>query len=232
MLGGTRGMSGVRGIRGAFRLFAGSTCLSACLSAAVVSAGAWALSHVSPARAEAKVVNAERGAVGTPAADFSLTDAAGKTVKLSDFAGKIVVLEWTNPDCPFVQQHYHDKTMATLAEKFKDKGVVWLAVNSDNGNKPDDLKKWSDDNHMAYPLLNDEKGRVAKAYDAKSTPHMFVIDKAGVIAYRGAIDNDPDGDKGANKVNYVQKALDDLLAGKSVSTPETKSYGCHVTQAS
>lgn len=213
---------------GLFRVFAGS----ACLAAAVVSVGAWALSQVAPARAEEKVVKVERGALGLPAPAFSLTDAAGKTVRLSDFTGKIVVLEWTNPQCPFVQQHYHDRTMATLAEKYKDKRVVWLAVNSNNGATPDDLKKWSQENHLAYPLLNDAEGTVAKAYDAKSTPDMFVIDKRGILVYKGAIDNDPDGDKGPNKVNYVQKALDELLAGKTVSTPETKSYGCHVRQAS
>ena len=201
------------------------------LAAAVVATGAWSLSQARAEEKVVKVVKPERAAIGSPAPDFSLTDQSGKTVHLADFAGKVVVLEWTNPECPFVQRHYQEKTMATLAAKYKDKGVAWLAIDSKNGETSDDLKKWAEGNHLAYPVLNDAQGTVAKSYDAKSTPHLFVIDKEGRLAYKGAIDNDPDGDKPADKVNYVQKALDELLAGKSVSTPETKSYGCHVTQA-
>jgi peroxiredoxin len=169
--------------------------------------------------------------IGATAPNFSLTDTNAKKVSLADYTGKIVVLEWTNPDCPFVQAHYKAGTMTGLAEKYKDKGVVWVAIDSNESQTPDDNRKWVTENHMPYPMLDDSKSTVARAYGAKSTPDMFIIDKDGKIAYSGAIDNDPDGDKGDKRVNYVSKALDELLAGKPVSTPETKSYGCGVHYA-
>jgi peroxiredoxin len=169
--------------------------------------------------------------VGSAAPNFSLTDTGGKKINLADYAGKIVVLEWTNPDCPFVQRHYKAGTMTGLAEKYKDKGVAWLAVDSNQGQTLDDDRKWVSDNHLPYPMLDDSKSTVARAYGAKSTPDMFIIDKDGKIAYSGAIDNDPDGEKETGRVNYVAQALDELLAGKPVSTPETRSYGCGVHYA-
>ena len=168
--------------------------------------------------------------VGGAAPDFELKDANGKTVKLSDFNGKIIVLEWTNPGCPFVQRHYREHTMANLASEYKDKGVVWLAINSGSDDGIAVNKAWVEKNHLAYPVLDDSKGTVGKEYGAKSTPHMFIIDRDGKLAYAGGIDNDPEGDN-PHRVNYVKKALDELLAGQSVSTPVTKSYGCGVHYA-
>ena len=165
--------------------------------------------------------------IGSPAPEFSLKDQNGNPVKLSDFKGKIVVLEWTNPECPFVQRHYKAKTMTHLAQQYKDKGVVWLAINSNSGDTTTVNRHWAQENHLAYPILEDSKGIVGKEYGAKSTPTMAIIDKTGKLVYRGGIDNDPDGDK-SDRVNYVQKALDEVLAGKSVSEPVTKSYGCGV----
>jgi peroxiredoxin len=164
---------------------------------------------------------------GEQAPGFTLQDQNGKQVSLADFAGKTVVLEWFNPQCPFVKRHYKEGTMQSLATKYAGDNVVWLAINSTSNATAAQDKQWVDQHHLSYPILDDSKGKVGQAYGAKTTPHMFVIDKSGKVVYDGAIDNDPDGEK-ADRVNYVQKALDETLAGNSVSTPETKPYGCGV----
>lgn len=175
---------------------------------------------------------ADKASIGKAAPAFSLQDQDGKTVSLADSKGKIVVLEWFNNDCPYVVRHYEkDKTMSTLSEKYSSKDVVWLAINSTDGKKGDDNKKISESWSIKYPVLSDSDGSVGKAYGAKSTPHMFIIDKEGNLAYAGGIDNDPDGKMGDKRVNYVEKALDELLTGKPVSEPQTKQYGCGVKYA-
>src|SRR5580692_10858670 len=135
--------------------------------------------------------------IGKPAPAFSLQDQNGKTVSLSDYAGKIVVLEWTNPNCPIVGRHYQAKTMVTLAVEFVPKGVVWLAVNSTHTDGNAENLAWVNKNGLSYPVLNDASGTVGKAYGAKTTPNMFIIGKDGTLLDSGGIDNDPDGDKGA-----------------------------------
>lgn len=165
--------------------------------------------------------------VGQSVPGFDLKDQNGKAVKLSDYKGKIIVLEWTNPGCPFVQRHYEQHTMTNLASQYKDKGVVWIAINSTEGDTSATNLQWAQKNNIAYPILDDSDGAVAVQFRAKSTPDMFIINKDGKLAYSGGIDNDPDGDN-PHRTNYVSKALDELLAGKSVSTPVTKSYGCGV----
>src|SRR5213075_462228 len=115
--------------------------------------------------------------IGSPAPAFSLQDLGGKTVSLSDFSGKIVVLEWVNPDCPFVQRHYNLKTMTSLADKNKDKGVVWLGIATGNTADGDKLKNFASSENVGYPILLDPDGTVGHAYGAKTTPHMFIIDK-------------------------------------------------------
>jgi peroxiredoxin len=167
-------------------------------------------------------------AIGAKAPAFTLQDQNGKNVSLHDFDGKIVVLEWTNPECPFVQRHYKAKTMTTLAAQYKDKNVVWLAINSSSFATNDDNKKWVDEQSLAYPVLNDSSGDVGHAYHATNTPDMFIIGTDGTLLYKGAIDNDPQDEKTGDKVNFVRQALDEILSGKSVSTPETKPYGCGV----
>ena len=164
---------------------------------------------------------------GDEAPAFSLQDQDGKTVSLSDFKGKTVVLEWFNNDCPYVKRHYKAKTMNETADKWKDKDVTWLAINTTAGKSVSDNKSVYSDWSVNHPILADSDSAVAKAYGAKTTPHMFIIDKQGKIAYEGAIDNDPEGNK-ADKINYVDKALTELSTGSSVSVPETKSYGCGV----
>ena len=176
-------------------------------------------------------------AIGSPAPSFTLKDTDGKTVNLSDYKGKTVVLEWFNPNCPFVVgAHGKDGALHDMGAKVVADGVVWLAINSSAAGKEGSglelNKKTREEWKIGYPVLLDESGDVGRAYGAKSTPHMFVIDQKGVLVYRGALDNAPmgrlDGDK---KINYVEAALADLKAGKPIATKETKSYGCSVKYA-
>jgi hypothetical protein len=172
---------------------------------------------------------------GQPAPAFSVTDLSGKPVKLEDFKGKTVVLEWHNFGCPFVQKHYKSGNMQALQKKYG-KDVVWLAVNSTYKGSSDwmepakierDLKGF-----QAAPAgyLMDEPGKMGMAYGAKVTPHMYVIDPQGKVVYNGAIDDkrstNPDDVKTSR--NYVSAALDELKAGKPVSTASTTPYGCTV----
>lgn len=167
--------------------------------------------------------------VGKPAPDFTLESTDGTEYKLSDFKGKIVVLEWINHECPVVNRCHKNNVMADTMAKFKDKPVVWLAVDSSYFcmDKLDNVKKWIQAEKIDYPYLLDPKGKVGHLYEAKTTPHMFVIDKNGVLAYAGAIDDDPYGKKD-NSSNYVAEAVDALLNGSAVATATTKSYGCSV----
>ncbi|MCS6988226.1 MAG: thioredoxin family protein [Chloroherpetonaceae bacterium] len=173
--------------------------------------------------------------VGKPAPQFSLKNVDGKDVSLSEFKGKIVVLEWTNPGCPFVVGHYKNGNMPKLQKELAEKGVIWLAINSTNKNHKDYLSpsefkaQMSEWKANATHYLLDEDGKVGKMYDAKTTPHMFVIDKNGNLAYMGAIDDDRSTNGGKDaKVNYVRKAVEELLSGKEVSEKVTKQYGCSV----
>jgi peroxiredoxin len=174
----------------------------------------------------------DKAKVGAPAPAFSLQDTGGKTVNLADYSGKIVVLEWVNPECPYVMRHYNLKTMTTLADKYKDKDVIWLGIATGDTADADKLKSFSEKDSISHPILLDPDGAVGHAYGAKTTPHMFIIDKDGKLAYAGGIDNEAIGDPKAplkeGTVNYVDKALTELQSGTIVSTPETKSYGCGV----
>jgi len=171
---------------------------------------------------------------GKTAPDFTLASFDGKETALAKLKGKIVVLEWMNFECPFSIYHYETKTtMVDLAKKYKDKGVTWLVVNSTNHTKPEANTAFAKKYKLPYPVLNDIPGKVGKAYGAKTTPHMFVIDKTGAIAYDGAIDNAPMGKvaKDQKYVCYVSDALDALVADKRVTTAQTKPYGCSVKYA-
>jgi peroxiredoxin len=167
------------------------------------------------------------------AAAFKLPDQNGKDISLSDYQGKIVVLEWTNYDCPFVKAEYKAMVMKNMAEKYAKQGVVWLAINSTNYADIKGDEAFVKENQLAYPVLLDKDGKVGKSYGAKTTPNMFIVDPQGKIVYRGAVDNAPLAKKPEKEayVNYVEKALDELLAGKAVSIPATKSYGCSVKYA-
>lgn len=174
--------------------------------------------------------------VGKPAPDFSLPSSAGKSVKLSEHKGKIVVLEWLNHGCPFVRKHYDSKNMQDLQKKYTGKGVVWLSVISSAPGKQGHSTAVSAEaekkknNSAATAILIDEKGEVGKLYGAKTTPHMYVIDSKGSLVYMGAIDDNSSADPADVKTakNYVTAALESTLAGKKVETTQTESYGCSV----
>lgn len=176
--------------------------------------------------------------VGTPAPDFTLPSVDGKSVKLGDYKGKTVVLEWFNLGCPFSKKHYDAKNMQALQEESAAKGVIWLSINSTNPKHANHLPpekaraQAAEQGFKSAAVLLDDDGRVGSAYGAKTTPHMFIINADGNIAYQGAIDDDP-GLKADPRqaANYVRKALDELLAGKPVSQPETKQYGCSIKYA-
>ena len=170
---------------------------------------------------------ADTAEVGKPAPAFSLKDETGKAHSLAQYQGKIVVLEWTNPECPFVQRHYQASTMQNTLKGFDAKKVVWLAVNSTATSTPDQSVAWKKEKAFSYPVLQDTDGKVGKSYGAKTTPHMYVIDAKGVLQYAGAIDDDPRG-KNATPVNHVKTAVDALLSGKPVPASTTEPYGCSV----
>jgi peroxiredoxin len=182
-----------------------------------------------PARQE-KDVQGESS--GKRASLFELSSFDGKTVSLSDYRGKIVVLEWLNFECPFSRYHYETKnTMVELAKKYKGKNVVWLAINSTSHTTPEPNKTFAKRHAMPYLILDDRSGKVGRAYGAQTTPHMYIINPRGTIVYEGAIDDSPLGQKKEGVINYVDNALAELTAGKAVSTPKTKPYGCTVKYA-
>ena len=174
--------------------------------------------------------------IGAAAPGFSLPDSQGQTRSLSDFAGQAVVLEWTNPDCPFVKKHYDSKNMQGLQAEAAAQGVAWLAVCSSAPGKQGhyDAAEWNKilarEGSAATALLLDPEGQVGLAYGAKTTPHLFVIAADGTLAYDGAIDDKPstqaDDIPGAR--NYLREALVALRAGQPVPVAQTKPYGCSV----
>ena len=174
----------------------------------------------------------EKAEVGKPAPDFTLTDASGNKHTLSEYEGKTVVLEWTNQDCPYVQRHYKAETMAKTREALGGKEkVVWLAIDTTNDTTKEKLKTWKKEQGFAYPVLHDEEGKVGKTYGAKTTPHMYVIDKKGVLRYRGAIDDAPKGEK-EDPTNYVKQAVSALQNGDEIAKKSTEPYGCSVKYGS
>ena len=190
---------------------------------ALACAGALAMAHAAPTP-------------GSPAPDFAVTDAAGKTVRLADFRGKFVVLEWTNPECPFVRKHYGSRNMQDLQKEWGAKDVVWLSVNStrqDHWEYRDgaQMQSWmAAQGASPRAVLIDATSATGRAYAAKTTPHMFVIGPDGRILYNGAIDDrrsaNPADAKLAN--NYVRAALTEATAGKPVTVASTAPYGCSV----
>ena len=176
---------------------------------------------------------------GAPAGNFALTDMTGKTVRLSDYRGKTVVLEWNNPGCPFVQKHYNSGNMQKTQGAARADGVVWLTINSGapgkqghmTGPEAQSFVKGAKAVPAAYLL--DGKGVVGKGYGAKTTPHMYIIDGAGKLVYQGGIDDKPTANPGdiAGARNHVLAALGEMKAGKPVSVAETRPYGCSVKYA-
>jgi peroxiredoxin len=179
---------------------------------------------------------AESPAVGTNAPDFSVTDSKGKTQSVSQYKGKYVVLEWFNPDCPFVKKHYGGGNMQKLQEEFTGKGVVWLSIDSSAPGKEGHLtaeqanQKMTEWKTKQTALLLDPDGKAGQTYGAKNTPHMFIINPEGKVIYEGAIDSKASANAAdiANSTNYVKVALEESMGGKPVTTANTKPYGCSV----
>jgi len=191
--------------------------------------------------------------IGKPAPDFTLTDLDGKEHTLSEYHGKVVVLEWFNPECPYVKDQHNGKRegapLRDMGNQAVKDGVVWLAINSgakgEQGTGVEKNKRYRKEYKMEYPVLLDEDGTVGRLYVAKRTPQMCVIDKKGVLRYVGAIDNAPFGKIGTDPrhpagkdktkkdfVNYVEQALDEIEAEEDVTTSKTTPYGCSIKYAS
>lgn len=173
--------------------------------------------------------------VGNAAPSIQAVDSNGRKVDLGALRGKFVVLEWSNFGCPYVQKHYNGGNMQALQKKYTDKGVVWLTIFSSAEGAPgyytpDVLNKLAAQKHMASTLVPDPSGTIGKAYNARNTPTMFVIDPKGNVVYMGGIDNRPDPDPASlnGATNYVAQALDEAMAGKTVSVPVSRPYGCGI----
>ncbi len=180
---------------------------------------------VSVAVAQDDAVKKKSIALGEAVPDFTLKALDGKEHKLSDFKGKTVVLDFISHGCPWSKAH--DKTMPALAEKYKGNDVVVLGIDSDASHSVDDIAAYAKENNITYTILKDEGNKYADALNAKQTPEIFIVDKEGKLVYHGAYDNrkspDQDGD-----TNYVESALDNLLAGEAVKTAQTKAWGCGI----
>ncbi len=174
--------------------------------------------------------------VGQPAPAFSAPDTSGKAVSLADFKGRTVVLEWVNPECPYVRKHYDSANMQATQKGATAKGVVWLSVNSTHGShidfrKPADMAAWTQQQGAApTATLMDGDGKIGRAYAARTTPHLYVIDAKGMLVYAGGIDDKPSANPADVKSakNLVNAALADVQAGKPVAQPVTRAYGCSV----
>ena len=178
--------------------------------------------------------------VGQPAPAFSAVDSTGKTVHLADFKGRHVVLEWVNPGCPYVRKHYDSANMQGTQKDAGAKGVVWLSINStarDQGDykSPAAMAQWMQSQKAAASAtLMDSEGKIGRAYGARTTPHLYIVDPQGTLVYAGGIDNKPSSNPAdiPGATNYVKVALAEATAGKAISQPTTRPYGCSVKYSS
>lgn len=176
------------------------------------------------------------GTVGKPAPEFTLNDVSGKAVKLADFRGRYVVLEWVNPECPYVEKHYGSANMQGLQKDYTAQKVVWLAINSTREGHseyypPQKMAGWMKEMNAApSATLLDPTGKVGRAYNARTTPHMYIIDPKGTLVYAGGIDDKRSTSMGDVKIakNYVRAAMGEALAGKPISAASTSPYGCSI----
>jgi peroxiredoxin len=179
-------------------------------------------------------------AIGQPAPAFTASDTEGKTHALADYKGRTVVLEWVNPGCPYVRKHYGSGNMQATQKAATGKGVVWLAINSTATDAtdylaPPKLATWMKEQRAAAnATLMDADGRIGRAYGARTTPHMYVVDPQGKLVYAGAIDSKPTArvEDIKTATNHVDAALAEVLAGKAVSVAATQPYGCSVKYSS
>lgn len=193
-----------------------------------------------PLLALSSTLAAAAAVVGQPAPAFTATDVNGRAVSLADFKGRHVVLEWVNPGCPYVVKHYGAGNMQATQKGAVDQGVVWLSINttaSDHGDykPPAEMAAWmKGQKAVATTTLMDSDGKVGRAYGARTTPHMYIVNPAGTLVYVGAIDSKPSANAAdiATATNHVKVALAESLAGKPVSVPSTRPYGCSVKYGS
>lgn len=184
----------------------------------------------------ALLAGAQAATVGQTAPEFTLKDVNGKTVRLSDYRGRHVVLEWNNPGCPFVRKHYDSGNMQALQKEAAASNVVWLAINSTEPShgdylSPARLGRWmSEQKASPAATLMDEDGSAGRAYAARVTPHMYIVDPQGKLVYAGGIDSIPSAraEDIRSATNYVRNSLGEALAGKTISQPTTRAYGCTI----
>lgn len=197
----------------------------------------WAAASLAAVGLTAGPSQAASGAVvGQPAPAFTLLDTSGKTRTLAEFKGKTVVLEWVNPGCPFVRKHYDSANLPGLQKEFTGKGVVWLAVNSTEKAAsdylaPTQLARWMQDKAgTPTATLMDEEGLVGKAYGARTTPHMYIVNAQGTLVYAGGIDSKASARASdiQSATNYVRQGLTEVQAGQPLSTPTAPPYGCSI----
>ncbi len=196
----------------------------AALSLVVAAASAFALDGE-------KHANNSKVKLGEKVAEFTAKDADGKEHKLSDYEGKILVLEWINPDCPVCQRVYRDGLVKNTVEELKKLGddVEYVTVNSTNFQGPEVSKQWMEKHDLADIItFVDQEGTLGKMFDARTTPHIFVIDGQGVLRYHGAFDNDPNGQAKGEVINYAVNAVKQIKANETVSPDYVKPYGCGV----
>lgn len=185
-------------------------------------------------------LKSQRPSVGQPAPEFTGTDTRGKKVSLDQYRGKTVVLEWTNPECPFVRKHYGSGNMQALQKETTTKGIVWLTIDSSAPGQqgyltPGDADRLNKERGAApTDMLLDPTGQIGHLYNARTTPHMFIIDPTGKLVYMGGIDDKPTTSTSdiSGATNYVRAALQDMAAGKPVAAPVTRPYDCSVKYAS
>lgn len=200
------------------------------LAPLILLSSCWETSYTARSSQPAVVPAGGRAVVGFAAPDFELPDQDGAAHRLSDLRGKVVVLEWTNPECPFVQRHYDARTMHRAREALPADRAVWLAVDSTHFHGPDDARTWRTERAISWPILQDPSGRVGHLYGARTTPHLFVVDAQGVLRYAGAVDDDPHGEKDRPTVHPLLVAHA-LLAGEPPPDARTDPYGCSVKYA-
>lgn len=197
--------------------------------------GAAAEAQGGPAEPAPRLASRGRAEIGKPAPELALRTIDGRLVRLSDFKDRIVVLEWFSPTCPWSVYAWDDKgPLRELTERLRSEGVVWLTINSEKPESPggelDRNRLFWQRNQMRVPLLMDPTGLVGRTWQAKMTPHVFVVSPSGLVVYGGALDNAPLGKvrDEATKTNYVEEAIRDLRNGHAVTASETKPYGCPV----
>lgn len=206
------------------------------LLASLILPAAWADHHQAHtgsdhhAHPEKQAVQpAQKAELGEPAPDFTLEDANGNTHSLSAHKGKYVVLVWVNPGCPFVQRHNEENTIDRLRAKYDKDKVTILQIDSTHHVTPERTRKVAEQFDHQVPTLHDPTGRVGRSYEAKTTPHVYVIDTEGILRYRGALDDDPMGrQQPADRTHYVDQSLEALFDGQAPPAKSTKPYGCNV----